>query len=151
MDRVWSKPCSLRTALTLQLHSRWMLLQSISGLVYELNIWLTSTSRCPFGSPVTSQGILLYFTLYCPSKLSLTYWKQLQIWAKTHFSCAPWTIALSSTVTQYASHLPSVVSVMHPYFCEAHVRWLTEPFFHSRNWGFLTLFSVLFSCFAAYE
>jgi len=66
----------------------------------------------------------------------------MQIWAKTHLSFTPWPITLSVTVNQYASHFPSVAGVMHPCFCEAQVRWLSNPISLLEIWVFCLCFQL---------
>ena len=127
-------PASLRTAFAMQVQSRSMLLQSISGfclwteqLIYKLPNWPCGGSSNLFRStPVID---LLITT--CSAKIPELNYK---LWPRTQSKSRPWSSALSVLWTSNLTHFPSLVGALHFSFTVLQVRWSDKALF--LNFGF---------------
>ena len=125
----------------------------------SVNLWFSlwiehltyKHSRCPFGSSVTSQdhssvlfsllSIIAHLnSLKKTAHLSQNPFQLRSLDHRTVFHCDSVCIAPPECSKCDASQFLWSPGVM--------IDWTLFP---SRNWGFLTLFSILFSCFPAYE
>ena len=107
----------------MQVQSRSMLLQSISGFCLWIEQLIYKLSNFPCGGSsnlLRSTPVIDLLITTCSAKIPELNYK---LWPGTQSKSHPWSSALFVLWTSNASHFPSVVGALHFSFTVLQVRW----------------------------